>query len=86
MQPPWPSTLVVARLITVPGVDVIVAMSIAPAVGDFSRFSTEDRLVSYVGLNPKVQQSGDSPANHGRISKAGRFHARGMLVEAGRRQ
>lgn len=73
---------VVARLMTIPGVDVMVALSIVAAVGDFSRFPSADKLVSYVGLNPKVRQSGESPANHGRISKAGRSHVRGMLVEA----
>jgi transposase len=73
---------VVARLMTVPGINVTVAMSIVAAVGDFSRFESPDRLVSYLGLNPKVKQSGDRPANHGRITKAGRAQARGMMVEA----
>jgi transposase len=73
---------VVARLMTVPGIDVAVAISIVAAVGDFARFSSPDKLVSYLGLNPKVRQSGDSPAVHGRITKAGRSQARGMLVEA----
>ena len=73
---------VVARLMTIPGIDAIVAISIVAAVGDFGRFSSPDRLVSYVGLNPKVRQSGAAPAAHGRITKAGRAHARGMLVEA----
>lgn len=73
---------VVARLMTVPGVDVTVAVSVVAAVGDFSRFASPDKLVSYLGLNPKVRQSGDSPAVHGRITKAGRSQARGMLVEA----
>jgi transposase len=73
---------VVARLMTVPGVDAIVAMSIVAAVGDFSRFASPEKLVSYFGLNPKVRQSGESPASHGRITKAGRSQARGMLVEA----
>ena len=66
---------------TIPGVDAIVAMSIVAAVGDFSRFPSADKVVSYVGLNPKVRQSGESPANHGRISKAGRSQARGLLFE-----
>src|SRR6266540_6879539 len=35
-----------------------------------------------VGLNPRVRQSGGQPASHGRITKQGRAHARGMLVEA----
>ena len=73
---------VVARLMTIPGIDTIVAVSIVAAVGDFGRFPSADRLVSYMGLNPKVRQSGAAPATHGRITKAGRAHARGMLVEA----
>lgn len=73
---------VIARLMTVPGINVTVAMSIVAAVGDFSRFETPDRLVSYLGLNPRVSQSGDRPPSHGRITKAGRAQARGMLVEA----
>src|SRR5690606_397366 len=39
-------------------------------------------LVAYLGLNPSVRQSGEGPAHHGRITKQGRGHARGMLVEA----
>jgi transposase len=38
--------------------------------------------VAYVGLNPRVRQSGNSAPVHGRISKAGRAHVRGVLVEA----
>ena len=73
---------IVARLMTVPGIDVTVAVSILAAVGDFNRFDSPDRLVSYLGLNPRVRQSGNGPATHGRITKAGPAQARGMLVEA----
>jgi transposase len=73
---------VVARLMTIPGVDAIAAISIVAAVGDFSRFDSPDKLVAYVGLNPKVRQSGNSAPVHGRISKAGRAQVRGVLVEA----
>lgn len=72
----------VARLMTIPGVDAIAAISIVAAVGDFARFSDADKLVAYVGLNPKVRQSGSSAPVHGRISKAGRAQVRGVLVEA----
>ena len=72
----------VKRLITIPGVDATVALSIVAAVGDFGRFSSPQRLVSYLGLNPRVRQSGSHPATHGRITKQGRAQARGMLVEA----
>lgn len=67
---------------TIPGVDAIAAMSIVAAVGDFTRFDDPDKLAAYVGLNPKVRQSGNSAPVHGRISKAGRAHVRGVLVEA----
>lgn len=73
---------VVARLMTIPGVDAIAAISILAAVGDFSRFTDPHKLVAYVGLNPTVRQSGNSAPVHGRISKAGRAHVRGVLVEA----
>jgi transposase len=72
----------VLRLMTIPGVDATVALSIVAAVGDFTRFRSPERLVSYFGLNPRVRQSGGQPASHGRITKAGPAHARGMLVEA----
>ena len=72
----------VLRLMTIPGVDATVALSLVAAVGDFRRFSHPERLVSYLGLNPRVKQSGGLPASHGKITKQGRAHARGMLVEA----
>jgi transposase len=72
----------VKRLMTILGVDATVALSIVAAVGDFHRFPAPGKLVSYLGLNPRVRQSGGAPASHGRITKQGRAHARGMLVEA----
>lgn len=72
----------VRRLMTIPGIDATVALSLVAAVGDFRRFRTPEQLVSYLGLNPRVRQSGGKAAAHGRITKNGRAHARGMLVEA----
>jgi transposase len=71
----------VHRLMTIPGVDATVALSIVAAVGDFARFRSPDKLVSYFGLNPRVRQSGGQPASHGRITKAGSAHARAMLAK-----
>ena len=70
------------RLMTIPGVDMVVALAMTAAVGEVTRFAEPQRLVSYLGLNPSVRQSGPGPAYHGRITKQGRGHARGMLVEA----
>ena len=72
----------VRRLMTIGGVHSIVAASVLAAIGDIKRFSSPEKLVSYLGLNPSVHQSGDHPAFHGHITHQGRGHARGMLVEA----
>jgi len=72
----------VKRLMTIPGVDMVVALAIAAAIGEVRRFDRPEKLVGYLGLNPSVRQSGPGPAYHGRITKQGRGHARGMLVEA----
>ena len=72
----------VKRLMTIPGIDATVALSLVAAIGVFRRFRTPEQLVSYLGLNPRVRQSGGKAAAHGRITKNGRAHARGMLVEA----
>ena len=72
----------VARLIAIPGIDMVVALAVIAAIGDINRFGEPQKLVSYLGLNPSVRQSGPGPAHHGRITKQGRGHARGMLVEA----
>jgi len=67
---------------TIPGIDMVVAVGVMAAIGRIGRFASPDRLVAYLGLNPSVRQSGDGPAHHGRISKRGRSHARHLLVEA----
>jgi transposase len=73
----------VKRLMTIPGVDMVVAVGLAAAIGPISRFKGPDQLVAYFGLNPSVRQSGgDGRPQHGRITKQGRTHARTMLVEA----
>lgn len=73
----------VRRLMTVPGVDYAVAIALVAAIGDIHRFQSPQKLVSYIGLDPRVRQSGNQPAMTGlRITKVGRAHARGILVEA----
>ena len=59
------------RLMTVPGVNVICAATFLAAVGDIRRFRTSSALVGYLGLDPRVRQSGNEPAKGGRISKRG---------------
>ena len=75
----WPE---IRRLMTVSGVNLICAASFMAAIGEPSRFLTSRRLVAYLGLDPKVRQSGEAPARSGRISKRGSASARWALVEA----
>jgi transposase len=72
----------IRRLMTVPGVSVGTACAFMASVGDIRRFSTPKKLVAYLGLDPRVRQSGSEPARHGRISKAGAAEARHMIGEA----
>jgi hypothetical protein len=67
---------------SIPGVNVHTAATFMAAIGDVGRFSSPRKLVSYLGLDPRVRQSGGSPARHGRISKAGASEPRHMLGEA----
>jgi transposase len=72
----------IKRLMTVPGVNVICAATFLAAIGDIRRFESPRKLVGYLGLDPRVSQSGSAPATHGRISKQGSVRARHALVEA----
>jgi hypothetical protein len=61
---------------------VIVAATFMAAIGDVRRFSDRRKLTGYLGLDPRVRQSGVGPASHGHISKQGSSSARHALVEA----
>ncbi|WP_245493191.1 MULTISPECIES: IS110 family transposase [unclassified Mesorhizobium] len=61
----------VKRLMTIPGVDITVALAMKAAIGDVSRFDDPQKLVTYLGLNPSVRQSGQvRPTMGGSPSKA----------------
>ena len=64
-----------------PGIGNIVALALASEIGDISRFSDMDRLVSYFGLVPSVRNSADT-VHHGRITKEGNSLVRHLLAEA----
>jgi hypothetical protein len=72
----------VRRLMTIPGVGPVTALCLIAVIGDPTRFPSSGSLVGYLGLDPRVRQSGDRAARTGHISRAGQAHARGLLVEA----
>jgi transposase len=71
-----------ARLfMTVPGVGVITALSVASAFDDASRFKRSSSAGAYLGLTPRRYESGETSRN-GRISKQGNMMTRKHLYEA----
>ena len=70
------------RLLTIPGVGPQATLALLAVIGDVSRFGSTRQLVAYLGLDPRVRQSGSGEARHGRISKQGPAQARAALVEA----
>ncbi|MBV9425223.1 MAG: IS110 family transposase [Solirubrobacterales bacterium] len=72
----------IKRLMTIPGIDVTTAATLIAAIGDIHRFPSAKKLVGYLGIDPRVRQSGQSHARQGRISKQGSSNCRHVLGEA----
>jgi transposase len=68
-------------LMTIPGIDVTVAIGLLAAIDDVGRFPTPQKLASYFGLVPRVHQSADH-CYHGSITKAGNSTGRCLAIEA----
>jgi transposase len=73
----------VARLMTVPGIGLIIATALVAFVGDLRRFASGRHLASYLGLTPREYSSG-LRQRLGRISKRGDSYIRMLLVHGAR--
>jgi len=71
----------VKLLLTLPGVDIVVAQALLSSLGDIERFPDPDKAAAYLGLVPSTYQSGNH-CYHGRITKQGASHTRWLLTEA----
>ena len=71
----------VRHLLSVPGLGLANASALQAVVGDVRRFPRPAQLVGYLGLDPRVRQSG-ARSFTGHISRAGQAHVRGLLIEA----
>jgi transposase len=69
------------RLMTIPGVGAIIAMTYKAAVDDPNRFERSETVGAYMGLTPRQYASGEID-RHGSISKMGPQECRNMLYEA----
>ena len=56
---------------TIAGVGELLALTIAVEVGEISRFTGPEKLVSYGRLAPRVHQSGQARPRSGPLSKSG---------------
>jgi len=72
---------VARRLMTIPGVGPVVALSFIATIDDADRFSKSTQVGAYLGLTPRRIQSGEVDYS-GRISKCGNPAMRSLLVEA----
>ena len=76
---PWADTI--ARLRCLRGIDTLTAVGLCAEIGDFTRFPKAGHLMSYLGLIPSENTSGEA-RRQGAITKTGSGHARRLLVEA----
>ena len=80
----------VLRLMQLPGVKLYIAFAIVVFIEDIRRFPSAKHLVSYFGLNPAVNASGEQERRqkrkgkgHGHISKFGRSDVKHLCAEIG---
>jgi len=73
----------VERLMSVPGIGLIIATALVAFVGDMRRFPSARHLASYLGLTPREYSSG-LRQRLGRISKRGDAYLRMLLIHGAR--
>jgi transposase len=81
LLPASPWAVQVGRLRCLRGIDTLTAVGLCAEIGDFERFATAERLMSYLGLVPSESTTGQN-RRLGAITKTGSGHARRLLVEA----
>lgn len=69
------------RLMTMPGIGTVVALTFRAAVDDPARFRSSKRVGPWVGLTPSRKQSGERDVSGG-ITKAGDVNLRRALCQA----
>lgn len=67
---------------SIPGVGKITALSMAAEVGDIKRFNSAKQLVGFIGVDPRVYESGISIKGKGYITKRGNKILRKLLFNA----
>ncbi|WP_075187496.1 IS110 family transposase [Teredinibacter haidensis] len=71
------------RLITLPGIGIIIATALYSAIGNAGQFSYPRELPVWLGVTPKQFSSGDKSVN-GSITKRGNRYLRKQLIHGAR--
>jgi len=74
----------IERLMKIPGIGFVTAVTVVTEVWDVTRFPSADRLASWAGLTPSEHSSAEH-TRRGHISKQGSRWLRWVLVEAAAR-
>ena len=69
-------------LLTVPGIGLALAATIAGEIGDANRFDDAHQLMAYAGMDPTKSESGETVASDGRMSKRGPATLRWAFMQA----
>lgn len=72
----------VQRLMTIPGIGPITALTFKNEIFDYSRFKNSKSVGAYLGMTPTQYASGEIQ-RQGHVSKCGSIELRSLLVEAG---
>lgn len=75
-------TEIVERLMTLPGIGFILAVTIANEIGDITRFPTAPQLASYSGMTPRVHSSGGH-TRYGKLRNDVNHYLKWAYSEAG---
>ena len=70
---------------TIPGIGIQTAAVIMAEVGDFSAFSSPDKILAYAGMSPSTYQSGQLTSSHAHMEKRGSKYLRTALFNAAER-
>jgi transposase len=72
------------RLYKLAGLNLVTTYALVAIIGDITRFANSRKLVSYLGLNPSVVESGNFEGS-GALHQHGRGSLRALLIQASKR-
>jgi transposase len=69
------------KLVRLSGVRDVIAFAISAMIGDVHRFENPRKLVAYFGLNPSLEESGNSKSSNTELKRHGRKDGRTLLLQ-----